>query len=422
MTQNKALDILTSGANVFLTGEPGSGKTFTINQFTEWCRTNYKRYAVTASTGIAATHINGITIHAWASLGIKRDFTAKDIDSVLENKFVLEKLQRTQVLIIDEISMLSGQSLDDLDLLLSAARHSEDAFHTQPFGGIQIVVVGDFFQLPPVTSTGQPRSIFAFESNVWKRANFKVCYLTEQHRQNDKVYLEILSAIRQRRVNVKHKTILKHNKPDSPPWTELYTHNKSVDDVNEKELNNIIGRLYTYKMTAEGVPVLVKFLIKNCMSPENLSLKVGAVVMFTKNKFIEGKVVYVNGTIGVITELSDKGPVVRTTDGDIINVEKTQWKIEEKGIVKAEISQFPLRLAWAITVHKSQGMSLDSARIDLSSAFEYGQGYVALSRVRSLAGLTLTGINEKAFQMHPTVIDQDAIFHYESKLLEKLDN
>lgn len=412
MKQNKALDILKTGANVFLTGEAGSGKTYTITQFIEYLRGENIPYAITASTGIAATHIGGTTIHSWSGINIKKELSDEDVDKILSNQFTYDKITRTKVLIIDEVSMLDGQFLNDLDLVLSKARNfmSDSAF-----GGIQIVMVGDFFQLPPVSKDRS--ATFAFESESWKKANLKVCYLTEQHRQNDPVFLEVLTAIRQRRVTEKHKEIIKKNKPSKIPTTELFTHNKEVDSLNDLELMKLKTEQMEYKMTSSGIPFLVDTLKKHCLSPENLRLKIGATVMFTRNNFDEG---YVNGTIGEVIgfngcdDFDSNLPIIETNDGIRVIVKRADWTIEEKGITKAKISQFPLRLAWAVTVHKSQGMSLDAAKIDLSKTFEYGQGYVALSRVRSLDGLHVTGVNELTFEMHPKVIIQDNFFREES--------
>lgn len=413
MTQEKTLQILQSGKNVFLTGEPGSGKTFTINQFTEYLSSKNIPYAVTASTGIAATHINGTTIHSWSGIRIKKNLTDRDVENILSNEFQFKKISRAKVLIIDEVSMLDGQLLDDLQKVLSA---THGILNDKPFGGIQVVLVGDFFQLPPVSRDGKAK--FAFEASIWDKAGFQVCYLTEQHRQSDKKYLEVLSAIRQLRVQPKHKKTLSDNVPASKPSTELFTHNKDVDDMNVLELGKINADQKNFVMASSGIPFLVENLKKSCLSPEILSLKVGAVVMFTKNKFDDGVPVYVNGTIGKVVRFENSLPVVKITDGDEINVESAEWKIEEYKNVKAKIVQLPLRLAWAITVHKSQGMSLDSAKIDLSNAFDFGQGYVALSRVRSLSGLLLTGYNDRAFEMHPKVIAQDNIFREQSDLID----
>lgn len=406
MTQNKALEILKTGKNVFLTGEPGSGKTYTVNLFTQWLKDNFRVFAITASTGIAATHINGVTIHSWAGIGIKKNLTEGQIEAILEKPFFAKRLKNADVLVIDEVSMLDAQTLDDVDAVLKAALKND-----LPFGGIQVVFVGDFFQLPPVSRDGSAH--FAFESKAWQEANPTVCYLTEQHRQSDEKFLEILTAMRQGRITDDHKKTLLEGANNPNAESKLFTHNVDVDFINHSELKKIEGMPTEFVMKETGIPFLAEILKSHCLSPERLLLKVGAVVMFTRNNFDEG---YVNGTLGKVIELDDdEFPVVETKDGDIITVKPAEWSIEEHGHVKATIKQIPLRLAWAITVHKSQGMSLDEARVDLSKAFEYGQGYVAISRVRSLKGLHLEGANEKSFAMHPKVVEKDKEFRKASE-------
>lgn len=416
MTQATALKILKSGANVFLTGEPGSGKSYTINAFRKYLAEAGIPYAVTASTGIAATHIGGVTIHSWSGLGIKDTIDDAFLMNIANNKpFVVKKIQHPQVLIIDEISMLNAQTLDNVERIVSYMRGGS------AWGGLQIVFVGDFFQLPPVNKTKDPTK-FAFESATWHKANLTYCYLHEQHRQNDPVFLEILTAIRQCEVTSEHKDILRgafKGDPKSIP-TRLFTHNADVDALNGQKLRMLEGETHTFVMEESGNEFLVAMMKKHCLSPEKLQLKEGAVVMFTRNKFGEDEQapIYVNGTLGVVERFNQGTPVIRTTDGRLIYAEQATWEIEENGVVKASISQYPLRLAWAVTIHKSQGMSLDHARIDLSKAFEYGQGYVAVSRVRSMEGLCIEGLNEHAFEMHPKVIEADNLFREESDLAE----
>lgn len=402
MTQSKALEILQSGKNVFLTGEPGSGKTHTVNLFTKWLKERYRSYAVTASTGIAATHINGTTIHSWTGIGIKEDITPEYLDMMAEKPFLIKAIRHTDVLIIDEISMLSAKMVDNVDKVCRFIRGDE-----RPFGGLQVVFVGDFFQLPPVSKT---KAAFAFEAKSWEAADLSICYLTEQHRQDDAEFLDILRAMRDGKITKAQKLRLLDHEGDAKPETILYTHNAEVDSLNRAKLDKIDGALSSYEMQSSGIPFLVDKLKASCLSPEKLHLKIGAIVMFTKNNFEEG---YVNGTLGTVVEYqsSTNMPVVRTKDGRRIVARYAEWSIDD---TRAVISQVPLRLAWAITVHKSQGMSLDAARIDLSKSFEYGQGYVAISRVRSLKGLYLEGANDHAFLMHPTVVKHDIIFRKKS--------
>lgn len=401
MTQDKALEILKSGANVFLTGEPGAGKTYTIEQFTKWLDSEAKDYVITASTGIAASHLDGSTIHSWSGLGIRRGLDKEVLGKLRRNHFLVEKIKRVKVLVIDEISMLDAVTLNDIHNILMAVHRK-----FKPFGGIQVIFVGDFFQLPPVVKYGESR--FAFESIAWIKAEPQICYLTEQHRQSDAEFLDILTSMRAGTVTQVHKDRLLACQNKEKPDTQLFTHNADVDRLNKTELDKLPSKLKTFTMEEWGEEKLIEVLKRGCLSPAKLELKEGAVVMFTRNNFKAG---YVNGSIGKITRFTKGGdPVVKLLSGREIIPDFSEWKFKVKKELKAYIRQFPLRLAWAITVHKSQGMSLDSAQIDLSKTFEFGQGYVAISRVRTLEGLHLTGMNEETFMMHPKVIEQDKIF------------
>ncbi len=412
MTQDTALKILKTGANVFLTGEPGSGKTHTVNQYASWLRAHGIEPAITASTGIAATHIGGLTVHSWSGIGIKSRLSAYDLDRIASNERIVKRIQRTKILIIDEVSMLSPDTLFSIDEVCREILQSSRAF-----GGLQIVFVGDFFQLPPIVKTeaGSSRlpSHFAYESPAWMEAKPIVCYLTEQYRQDDNEFLGVLSAIRRNAFAAQHlrhiqkRKVERHNVPKDAP--KLFSHNADVDRINTETLEKLPTAAETFAMSSEGNTTLVETLTKNCLSPELLSLKVGASVMFTKNNLQKG---FVNGTLGTVREFSKQSgyPVVETRNFRRIEVEPMDWVVEENGRVRASITQVPLRLAWAITVHKSQGMSLDEAAMDLSDVFEYGQGYVALSRVRRLSGLHLLGWNERTFQVHPDVLSEDVHF------------
>lgn len=405
MIQSEALTILKSGKNVFLTGEPGAGKTHTINQFVEWCIGEGKHVAITASSGIAATLIDGMTIHSWSGMGLKKEMTKSDIKNVLSKDYARARIINCNVLIIDEISMLCAERLDNVNRLLQYANDN-----LEPFGGVQVVLVGDFFQLPPVPDKPKEIVHFAFEADSWRQSKFETCYLTEQHRQDDPVFLDILTSLRQGTFTDAHLAILKERMVPPPEGhiTKLFTHKAAVDTINAAELKKLPSQVtMTYYMRSSGIPFMVENLKKVCLSPETLELKEGALVMFTRNDFEEG---FVNGTLGEVVGFRRGLPVVKTKDGREIVPDYKKWAIRDDDDELASVSQVPLRLAWALTVHKSQGISLDAAHVDLSGAFEYGQGYVALSRVRSLSGLFLSGINDKALMMHPKVVRQDRVF------------
>ncbi|MEK7496315.1 MAG: helix-turn-helix domain-containing protein [Patescibacteria group bacterium] len=414
MTQAQALEILKTGANVFLTGEPGAGKTHLVREYVQYLRSHDIKPAITASTGIAATHIGGMTIHAWSGIGINEKLSLRDLNKIAGSERVEKRVSQAKVLIIDEISMLPPSTLSMVDKVCQHIKQND-----LPFGGLQIVAVGDFFQLPPVRKNNYdsvtklinvPEGRFAYESRSWAHAKFQVCYLTEQYRQDDQAFLQILSAIRRNIFTNNHLQQISARKIvaglEHEHIPKLFSHNVDVDLVNDEKLAKLPGRTEIFDMSTEGPEAPVKALMKGCLSPAKLCLKIGASVMFTKNNIQTG---VVNGTLGTVVgfETDTNRPQIKIKNGRRVTAELVSWAIENNGKILAKISQIPLRLAWAITVHKSQGMSLDEAVMDLSQVFEFGQGYVALSRVRRLTGLHILGWNTRAFQVDPAVIKQD---------------
>ncbi|MCK9344885.1 MAG: AAA family ATPase [Candidatus Pacebacteria bacterium] len=408
MTQDEAFEILKTGRNVFVTGPAGSGKTHLVNRYIAYLREHNIDIGITASTGIAATHMGGVTIHSWAGIGVAAHLSPYDLEAMLEKGYLHKRFEKVKVLIIDEVSMLHHFRLDLVNNVLKTMKHS-----SKPFGGVQVILVGDFFQLPPIARMGEPEARFVYASDAWREAGFTICYLSEQYRQQDDAAISILNEIRAGQVSPQARAHLKsrHNvrSPKFTTSTKLFTHNADVDSLNDDELDRIPDSEVTqYEMTTRGNEKIAATLKKSCLAPEFLRLKPGARVMCVKNNFEAG---YVNGTLGVVVECGEMDdPVIQTANGKTITISRASWKIEEDGKVKAEILQYPLRLAWAITVHKSQGMSLDAVEVDLSKSFEPGMGYVALSRVRTLEGLTILGINENALQVHSEVRELDADF------------
>lgn len=417
MTQAEALNILKTGANAFLTGEPGAGKTHTVNAYIRWLHSHGIEPAITASTGIAATHVGGMTIHAWSGLGIRDHLSASDLDAISSKEHIVRRITKTHVLIIDEVSMLSADVLSMVDSILKEIRQNG-----KPFGGLQVVLVGDFFQLPPVSKGGREVS-FAFESPAWQALNPIPLYLHEQYRQDDKRLERVLARIRRGICDADDVSCIMSRECDESGVGEdiprLHTHNADVDRINAEKLMGIKDSTKTFMMEASGAPLLIESLKRGCLSPEKLELKEGAVVMFTKNNLSAG---YSNGTLGTVSEF-ERGtglPIVHTRDGRDIVVSSNEWVVEEAGKIRARVSQLPLRLAWALTIHKSQGQSLDAAAVDLSRAFEYGQGYVALSRLRTFEGLHLLGWSENALAIHPTVAKKDMVFRNASEEAERI--
>lgn len=398
MRQSKALAIMKSGRNVFLTGSAGAGKTYVLNQYIKYLREHRIGVAITASTGIAATHMNGQTVHSWSGIGIRNEISHRHLVNLKEKKYFRDKIEKAKVLIIDEISMLHRRQLDLVNEVLKFFKETEE-----PFGGLQVIFSGDFFQLPPIGEEWESsRDKFAFMSDAWVEANVNVCYITEQHRQSDNPLNFILNEIRSGNVSqesidlLQDRLQLHHEEDDNE--TQLFTHNYDVSRTNLYYLDKIGKESRTFEATTFGNPVLVEMLTKSVLAEEILEIKVGAQVMFVRNNYEAG---YVNGTIGRVSGFSPKGfPLVKTVDGELIEAKEETWAIEdETGKALASFTQIPLKLAWAITIHKSQGMTLDAAKIDLSRAFEKGQGYVALSRLRDIKGLKLLGLNQMALEI-----------------------
>ncbi len=408
MTQEEALDILKMGYSAFLTGEAGTGKTHVLNAYVRWLRERDIEPSVTASTGIAATHIGGATIHSWSGIGVRDKITPFDLDRMEQKKNLWRRFENARILIIDEISMLSGDFLNMLDKVCRNMKRKDT-----PFGGMQVVFSGDFFQLPPVTRDGATAR-YAFDSEAWKELEPVTCYLEKQYRQGDDEFYSILSCIRKREITKETRQALLNRgsvKPAKAKLTRLFTHNIDVDSRNKEELARLPGKEEIFFMRARGRKHYIESLMRGCLAPEELRLKMGAEVMFVKN---DPTGFYVNGTQGTVVGFDQGAPIVKTRAGREIRAAAQSWKMEEDDRVLAEITQVPLRLAWAITVHKSQGMTLDEAEMDLGKAFAPGQGYVALSRVRELTGLYLLDFNEMALAVDEYVASQDAQFRAHS--------
>ena len=383
MRQKQALSVMLSGQSVFLTGAPGAGKTYVLNEFVRRATRQHKIVAVTASTGIAATHIGGTTIHSWSGLGIRDSLNDWDRERLLATDRLVKRYNATDILVIDEVSMLHGARLDLVNEVCKLLRKND-----APFGGLQVILVGDLFQLPPVSRYGELVD-FAHLSAAWAELSPRVCYLTEQHRQYESDgLLDLLNAMRRGEVNEFHETMLRERltqHPDeSTAVTRLFAHNIDVESINQKHLDQLTNESKLYTMQTKGVAAKVEQLAKSVLAPAELVLKKGAEVMFVANNFQAG---FVNGTRGQVVSFKDDLPMVELTNGRIIRVEPHSWSLTEDDKKRAEIEQLPLRLAWAITIHKSQGMSLDAAEIDLGKSFAPGMGYVGLSRVRSLDGV-----------------------------------
>ncbi|TPF78792.1 ATP-dependent endonuclease [Bifidobacterium sp. UTCIF-3] len=428
MRQSEALAILNAGANVFLTGAPGAGKTYTLNEFIRGARADGADVAVTASTGIAATHINGQTIHSWSGVGVATSLTANLLKLIRSRR--KRKIEATDILVIDEVSMLHAWLFDMVDQVCRAVRHDP-----RPFGGIQVVLSGDFFQLPPVSVSGRNNDLiaptpefvasreryaqagrnpegFVTESLVWDELNPVICYLTEQHRQDAGDLLTVLTDIRRSAVTQSDRDTLVTRLGRMPEPGQVAVHlfpvNRQADGLNDLRLNQISLEPHEFHAETAGPANLVDRLKKNMLAPERLVLKEGAAVMALRN---DADRQYVNGSLGTVRGFAPEAkggwPIVEFENGNIVTMRPAAWEMMDGETVLASVQQVPLRCAWAITIHKSQGMTLDRAVMDLRRTFAPGMGYVALSRVESLDGLYLAGVNERMFLVSPDAVTLD---------------
>ena len=440
MRQTDALRILNAGANVFLTGAPGAGKTYVLNQFVKQARQRGASVAVTASTGIAATHLNGQTIHSWSGVGVAQVMTDTLLKQIKTRRG--KRIRATDILVIDEISMMHAWLFDMVDQACRAVRRSPE-----PFGGLQVVMSGDLFQLPPVSNTRRDRELvapppelvamreryakagrnpngFVTESLIWPELNPVVCYLTEQHRQDTGQLLDVLTDIRQGTVTDTDRQALDTRIGVEPAGDDvaisLYPNNRQADALNDSKLAQINEPEHRFEAESSGQVSLIKRLKSTMLAPEILSLKVGAAVMALRNDTNQQ---YVNGSLGTVVDFvsttEGEYPMVDFENGHTVIMQPAAWEMMDGETVLASVKQVPLRCAWAITIHKSQGMTLDRARMDLRRTFAPGMGYVALSRVESMNGLYLDGINERAFLVSPEAVRLDGILRERSQMAER---
>jgi ATP-dependent DNA helicase PIF1 len=404
--QRRFVDSCLAGENVFLTGNAGTGKSFVVERLLKYYLRNGSHVGVTASTGVAALNIGGTTLHSWAGIGLgDADVNSLYID-LLKKKKARMRILMSSALFIDEISMIKASLLDKLDILFQKIRKSD-----KPFGGIQCIFVGDFLQLPAIIKGDDDK--LAFESEFWASANFKVMQLKNIVRQSDQAFSSLLSNIRvgntddlsllKTRIGAKFK--------DGINPVKLYSRNIDVDAENRRNLTLIKSALKSFTANEYGESHHLAFFEKNCPAPKVLELKVGAQVMLLKNLSLDDGLC--NGAIGVVTGFSGIGVLVRFSSG-VHYIERESWDIKEQTYsadgsmlvkVVASRSQIPLKLAWASTIHKVQGATIDHAVMDLSDCFECGQVYVALSRVRNLEGLSLMPFNADRIKVNRSCLD-----------------
>ena len=432
--QSVAFQAVQSGKNIFLTGPAGSGKSFLVKRIMEWAAANGRAISVTALTGCAALLLGKAkTLHSWSGIGLGKESAETLIVNIMKKPKLKRAWKKTDILVIDEISMMTPELFEKLDLIGKRIRASE-----KPWGGIQLVLCGDFFQLPPVTKGISGEMLipgrFAFESPVWKSAGLLPVVLNTIERQTDPAFQRLLNECRIGTPGPETLALLKSRQ--GLDWktqlirpTLLFSRNADVDAINEKNIAALKKPLHIYDAetkiernpedleaeipTGEYLERAENKLDNDANYCAHLELCLGAQVMLLINKDIEAGLV--NGSRGVIVNFrTDKVPIVQFLHGDPVAIERHRWTSNDSSALHRE--QIPLRVAYAITIHKSQGSTLDCALVDIgSSTFEFGQAYVALSRVRSLESLYIHTLDAAKIRAHPTVT------RYYEELLEAVD-
>jgi ATP-dependent exoDNAse (exonuclease V) alpha subunit len=388
--QNGALNLLNSGENVFITGGAGSGKSYLIRHFMH--ALDSKEFPILASTGAAAVLLGGRTFHSFFGLGIMDGGAEKTLARVSQDLKVLKRISKIEGVIIDEISMIPGKTLEVAEQIAQIARGS-----SLPWGGLRVIVVGDFAQLPPVTQAGAVRD-WCFLSPTWARSGFQVQQLTHNQRVKDGNFLDILALVRNGQVTQQvadflNSKLQKHSDEDFV--TRLFPRRDQSEALNLRKLAQIPNEEQVIDSIYLGEDKFIEILKKNSPIPNQIHLKVEARVMFVQNDLQKR---WVNGTRGWVREIGPDRIIVEKDNGREVSVDKCQFSIQNaEGEVVASIINFPLILAYATTIHKSQGATIDELWVDLTRLWEPGHAYVALSRLPYGDGLKLIGWTPRSF-------------------------
>lgn len=403
--QAYALDMCESGENIFLTGGAGSGKSYVIREFMK--NKDDKQMPILASTGAAAVLLGGRTFHSFFGLGIMEGGTQATLKRLLENKAALKRIRKVEGVIIDEISMIPGDALMVAEIVAQHARES-----TLPWGGLRVIAVGDFGQLPPVAKFGQKRD-WCFLNEVWKRSDFQVCELKLNQRIQNNDFLNVLADVRDGNLTPRVREFLTERTRDHDedyPGTRLFPKRDQSENYNQKKLAEINETELIVDSIYLGEQKYIEFLGKSAPVPAQLRLKVGCKVLFLKNDMQKR---WVNGTRGTLVHYEADHLIVRKEGGREVKVEKISFSLlDADANVKASVIQFPVNLAYATTIHKSQGATLDELWCDLGSLWEPGHAYVALSRLRDPSGLHIVRWSPRSFITDPEVMK----FYSQSKV------
>jgi len=412
--QQLIFDEYIKGSNIFITGPGGCGKSFIIKKIVQHAQENNKKISVCALTGCASVLLDcgATTLHSWAGIGLAKGEINHIVDRIKTNKYKKKKWLENDILIIDEVSMMSKYLFELLDSIGKNVKKSP-----KPFGGLQLIFSGDFYQLPPVGSKDNEDSkLFCFESLLWDITFDYQILLDKTFRQKDPTYINILNSIREGHITnninkILKKQINKENKSDIKPIV-LYPVKKKVNNINNEKLEELETReeKYVYEKkyepymkgqnspTKQQLEYEEKYILSNALFEEELILKIGCQVMCIKNIDLEKGIC--NGTTGIIVDFDkDRNPKVKLKNGEIYTFKRESW--ESENIPGFTLNQIPLILAWAVTIHKSQGATLDCAEVDIgNNIFSEGQTYVALSRIKSLDGLFIKSYNPNRIKVN----------------------
>jgi ATP-dependent DNA helicase PIF1 len=394
--QQRAWALLQSQENVFITGEAGSGKSFIIRHFMK--EKDSKTFPVLASTGAAAVLVGGRTFHSFMGLGIMEGGLDATVRRALADRRVSKRLNKAEGFIVDEISMLSGPTLQAAERICQMARLS-----TAPWGGLRVIAVGDFAQLPPVQPGNAARS-WAFLDPVWEKSQFQSVVLRQNMRSDDSEFLSILNDVRRGEVNDRVEAFLNRKKSDTDEYfegTRLFPRRNQTDEYNTRELEKIDGKLFRFPAMYSGNEKSIEQLKKHSPLPEELLVKENALVMLRQN---DPKMRWVNGSTGYIRSIDSSEITIELLNKKTITIEPMSFSLlNAEGLTMAAVTNFPITLAYAATIHKAQGMTLDRLMVNLNALWEPGQAYVALSRVIAPENLRIEAWQRQSIKADPVV-------------------
>lgn len=395
--QRAALELLRGQENVFLTGRAGTGKSTLLREFLR--EADPEKTAVLASTGAAAILIGGRTFHSFFGLGILEGGQAKTVERALKNPLLRKRIKKTSVVVIDEISMLNGETLATAEEVARKARGND-----MPWGNLRVIAVGDFAQLPPVTRVRGAAPDWAFLHPIWAQSQFRPIALEKVHRSQNPEWTEVLNRIREGVCDELVKSVLngRMREPEGDA-TRLFGLRQDAENYNRMRLEELADEPVAYTTTFLGEPQYVEQLKRQAPVPETLVLKTDALVMIRKN---DPDGLFVNGSLAKVRACREDSVRVELLESGIVTeLEPVKFELlNAEGEVVASARNFPLNLAYGSTIHKSQGSTLDSLRVRLAGLWESGHAYVALSRVRHPDGLFLDGWNPAAIRVDPAVL------------------